>query len=69
MRKWLVEIRNNNNLTQDELAENVGITRQMISAIELGKTDPSVTVAKAIAAFLEFEWQRFYESDQLDSTA
>ena len=37
-------------MTQQELAEKVGVTRQTINAIELGKYSPSLEVAFRIAA-------------------
>jgi putative transcriptional regulator len=41
-----------NEMTQQELAERVGVTRQTINAIELGKYSPSLEVAFRIAAAL-----------------
>jgi putative transcriptional regulator len=38
-----------NEMTQQELAEQVGFTRQTINAIELGKYSPSLEVAFKIA--------------------
>ena len=55
----LAAIRDNRNVTQQELADNVGVTRQMISAIENGES-PSVKTAKAIAKFLGFNWHEFF---------
>jgi putative transcriptional regulator len=37
-------------MTQQELADHVGVTRQTINAIELGKYSPSLEVAFQIAA-------------------
>lgn len=37
-------------MTQQDLAERVGVTRQTINAIELGKYSPSLEVAFRIAA-------------------
>jgi putative transcriptional regulator len=37
-------------ITQQELADRVGVTRQTINAIELGKYSPSLEVAFRIAA-------------------
>ena len=37
-------------MTQQHLAERVGVTRQTINAIELGKYSPSLEVAFRIAA-------------------
>ncbi len=39
-------------ITQGELAERVGVTRQTINAIELGKYSPSLEVAFRIAQAL-----------------
>ena len=37
------------NLTQESLAEKVGVTRQTINAIEKGKYDPSLDLAFKLA--------------------
>ncbi|MBO4541605.1 MAG: helix-turn-helix transcriptional regulator [Bacteroidales bacterium] len=39
------------NITQGELAEKIGITRQAINSIELGKYIPSTLLAIKIARF------------------
>jgi putative transcriptional regulator len=36
-------------MTQQELAERIGVTRQTVNAIELGKYSPSLEVAFRIA--------------------
>ena len=36
-------------MTQQELAEQIGVTRQTVNAIELGKYSPSLVVAFRIA--------------------
>ena len=41
-----------NEMTQQHLAERVGVTRQTINAIELGKYSPSLEVAFRIAVAL-----------------
>lgn len=38
-------------LTQENLAEKVGVTRQTINAIEKGKYDPSLELAFKLARF------------------
>ena len=40
-------------MTQQALAEKVGVTRQTINAIELGKYSPSLEVAFRIARIFE----------------
>ena len=62
MRTWLKELRTkSSNMTQKELAARVGISRTMITEIENGKANPSVEVAKRIAAVLGFDWILFFE--------
>lgn len=64
MRRWLKELRyKSNNMTQGQLAEKVGISRTMITEIENGNANPSVEVAKKIAAVLGFDWTRFYQDE------
>ena len=38
-----------NEMTQQELADRIGVTRQTVNAIELGKYSPSLEVAFRIA--------------------
>jgi len=67
MRTWLKELRaRSSNMTQKELAARVSISRTMITEIENGNANPSVDVAKKIAAVLGFNWTRFFEDDSND---
>lgn len=52
-----------NEMTQQALAEEVGVTRQTIMAIEKGKYSPSLEVAFKIAAVFNKQIQEifFYE--------
>ena len=59
-RNWLIEIRKEKRLTQKAIADEVGITRQMFSAIENGQ-NTGIKTAKKIASFLDFEWTDFYK--------
>lgn len=47
-------------MTQEQLADEVGVIRQTISNIECGIARPSVETAQAIAKVLEFEWTLFF---------
>jgi len=47
-------------ITQEQLAEKVGVTRQAIGQYETGINKPSVGVAKAIGDELDFDWTDFY---------
>lgn len=48
----LVELRKKENLTQEQLAEKIGVSRQTISKWELGETAPDIKQAKKIADIL-----------------
>jgi len=64
MRHWLKKLRcKSNNLTQEQLAKQAGISRTMITEIENGNANPSVEVAKKIAAVMGFKWTRFFEDE------
>lgn len=60
----LKEIRTEKNITQEELAAEVGVTRQHIGLIENKTANPSPTIAKKIAKVLDFPWTRFYEEEE-----
>lgn len=63
MRKWLIDIRNQKNLTQEEVAKKSNISRSAYSNIELGVRSPSVDMAKKIARTLCFDWTIFFAND------
>lgn len=57
----LKKLREEANLTQQELADQVGVIRQTISNIETGVNNPSVSLAKRIASVLAFDWTNFFD--------
>ena len=61
-RLWLVEIRNKQGLTQEQVATGANIERAYYTQIELGVRRPSVSVAKRIASELEFDWTIFFDN-------
>jgi putative transcriptional regulator len=50
-------------MTQQELADKIGVTRQTINAIELGKYSPSLEVAFRIAAVFGVPLNEVFEYD------
>lgn len=56
----LKKARTEKGMTQEQLAEAVGVVRQTISNIECGLTLPSITNAQAIAQVLGFDWTNFF---------
>ena len=53
IRTRIKELRARHNLTQEELAEKVGVTRQTMLYIEKGKYNPSLAVAHKVAKVLK----------------
>lgn len=55
------ELRKRENITQEELAEKVDVTRQTIIAIEKGNYTPSVLLALKIARFFKRKVEDIFE--------
>ena len=51
MKNYVRQYRERVGLTQKELGEAVGVSRQAINAVETGKFDPSVWLAYDLARF------------------
>jgi transcriptional regulator with XRE-family HTH domain len=60
--KNLKRLRQERGLTQEDL-ENEGISRSMISLIEIVKTDLTVSTAKAIADSLKIQMKDLFDFD------
>jgi putative transcriptional regulator len=56
-------------MTQQELADMVGVTRQTINAIEAGKYSPSLEVAFRIAAAFRVPLDQVFQYDDAQSNA
>ena len=50
-------------MTQQELADKIGVTRQTVNAIELGKYSPSLEVAFRIAAVFGVPLDQVFQYD------
>lgn len=53
IKNQVYEFRTKSGITQEALAEEIGVTRQTIIAIEKGNYTPSVTLALKIAKFFK----------------
>jgi putative transcriptional regulator len=53
IRTRIKELRARLNLTQDELAERAGVTRQTLLYLEKGKYNPSLVLAYKVAGVLK----------------
>ena len=61
------ELRARHNLTQEQLADKIGVRRETILFIESGKYNPSLKLAFQIAKELESKVDEifFYDDDEL----
>lgn len=64
MRTKLKVYRAMHDLTQEDLAKEIGITRQTIIAIEKGKYNPSLELAFKIARYFEVNIEDIFIYDQ-----
>lgn len=65
--KNLIKVeRARHNLTQAELAEKLGVSRQTIHAIEKNKFNPSVTLALKMARFFKVTVEYLFEIEEND---
>ena len=57
----------NSEMTQQQLAERVGVTRQTIIAIEAGKYSPSLTLAFKVARTFGVKVEDIFQYEDEDS--
>ena len=60
MKNKVKELRKNQKLTQEELAELIGISRQAINAIEKEKFDPSLPTAFKMAKLFKYSIEELF---------
>ena len=53
MKNVLAELRQNRGMTQQELGDWVGVSRQTIVSLEKGRYNPSLVLAHRLAVFFE----------------
>ena len=58
------ELREKLGLTQKELGEKVGVSRQAINAIETGKFDPSIWLAYDLANFFGSNIEEIFDFER-----
>jgi putative transcriptional regulator len=57
----------NGEMTQQQLADKAGVTRQTILAIEAGKYSPSLTLAFRIAKVFDLPLEKVFQYEQESS--
>ena len=66
MKNFLKQWRLQKALSQTELAEKVGVSRQTIYAVEVGKYVPSVVIALKLAQILDVPVEKMFELEPTD---
>lgn len=56
----LLKKREEAGLSQEELGRKLGISRQAVSSIEIGKNTPKVSTAKKMGEILGFDWTELF---------
>ena len=66
MKNCLEELRKQHNITQEELASVLEVSRQTISSLENGRYNPSIILALKIARFFSIAVEEifFYEENE-----
>ena len=59
----ILELRKKNNITQEELADKVGVSRQTISKWELGETSPDLKQAKELSKIFNVSIDELADND------
>lgn len=66
MKNIISQLRKENKITQEELANEVGVTRQTITSIENGKYIASLPLAFKIAKFFEMKIEDIFIMEEDD---
>ncbi|KXA07673.1 MAG: helix-turn-helix transcriptional regulator [Finegoldia magna] len=66
MKNIISQLRKENKITQEELASEVGVTRQTITSIENGKYIASLPLAFKIAKFFEMKIEDIFTMEEDD---
>ena len=62
---WIRELRASLEMTQQELADRIGVTRQTVIAMEQDKYSPSLDTAFKVAIVLEVPIEQCFQYDSL----
>lgn len=65
MRNNLAELRKARHMTQEQLAKQLGVSRQTVISIERGRFDPSLPLAFAIAREIGLPIESIFSPDEV----
>ena len=63
MKNALKQLRSRHNWTQGDLADELGVSRQSVNAIETGKYDPSLPLAFRIARLFDVSIETIFQDE------
>lgn len=63
MRQWLIELREQQGMSQAQVARVAGVSQPTYWEYEQGKSTPKPERARKLAQVLGFDWSRFYTED------
>lgn len=66
MKNTISQLRKQHKITQEELANEVGVTRQTITSIETGKYIASLPLAFKIAKFFDISIEEIFSIEEDD---
>lgn len=66
MKNKIEEIRKERGIRQDELAKNMGVSRQTISSLENGRYNPSIILAYKIAKYFDMTIEEVFVFEEED---
>jgi putative transcriptional regulator len=68
MRNRLRVLRAERDWSQGDLADQLGVSRQTVNALETGKYDPSLDLAFRIARLFEMQIEDIFQPEEEDQT-
>jgi putative transcriptional regulator len=60
----IAKLRSKRKLSQQELADSIGVSRKTISTVETGRFTPSVVIALKLANFFELPVEKIFELEK-----
>ena len=67
MKNRIEEVRKQKNITQDDFAKILGVSRQTISSLENGRYNPSILLAFKIAKYFNTTIEEIFICDEEDA--
>ncbi len=64
MKNNITDLRAQLNITQEELADALDVSRQTISSIEKGRYNPSLSLAFKISDYFEMPIEQIFEKEE-----